>query len=81
MCGVACSLILINDAASSFIRIHVQRLGAWYTALNHKEENQRGKLKLHSCFSTVWPELLIFEVLDNVDFIDRGDEDVNGNET
>ena len=40
MCGVACSLILINDAASSFIRIHVQRLGAWYTALNHKEETK-----------------------------------------
>ena len=53
--------------------------------LVHCTESQGGKpkrkLKLHSCFSTVWPELLIFEVLDKVDFIDRGDEDVNGDET
>ena len=43
MCGVACSLILINDAASSFIRIHVQRWGLgtlhWITRRKTKEEN------------------------------------------
>ena len=43
MYGVACSLILINDAASSFIRIHVQRWGLgtvhWITRRKTKEEN------------------------------------------